>query len=107
MLVTEEGLRAAEASWDAHYHATADRCEAKHAPQTPEMEQCFGATYDANYAVDIAVQAAVYGLREYWQARALGAEPDRPLGEVLREIARMFERLPPEAREYFTRVTGI
>lgn len=105
MIYTEEGLRGAEQGWDAAYNAEADRCEALHEPKTPEMEACFGATYDANAAVGVAVQSAVAILQAYWRRRAAGEKPD--LKQALLEIQAIFNSLPPQAKQYFDRVKGI
>lgn len=105
MIYTEEGLRGAEQGWDAHYNAEADRCEKLHEPKTPEMEACFGQTYDADAAVAIAVQSSVALLRAYWRRRAAGEKPD--LAQVLREIQAIVNDLPPQAKQYFDRVKGI
>ena len=107
MLVTEEGLRAAETAWDGHFNEKADECEAAHKPETPEMEECFGATYDADLAVDIAIRSAVALLRSYWTARAQGETPDRELREILEQVQQILNGLPPEALMYFRRVTGL
>lgn len=102
---TEDGLRAAEGGWDAYYRAEASRCEKLHEPQTPEMEACFGATYDADAKVAKAVESAVGLLRAYWVARAAGEKPD--IASVLRQVQELVQDLPPEAKKYFDRVRGL
>lgn len=104
-IYTEEGLRGAEQGWDGYYNDEADRCESLHEPKTPEMEQCLGATYDADAAVALVVQSAVALLRGYWIARAAGENPD--LTKVLTQIQALIDDLPPEAKKYFDRVKGI
>lgn len=105
MIYTEEGLRGAEQGWDAAYNTKADRCEGMHEPKTPEMEACFGKTYDADAAVAKVVKTSVALLRSYWRHRAAGEKPD--LAQVLKEIQALVADLPPEARQYFDRVRGI
>jgi hypothetical protein len=104
-LYTEDGLRAAESAWDAYYRAEAARCERLHEPRTPEMEACFGNTYDADGRVGTAVQSAVSLLRAYWAARAAGGRPD--LQALLQQVAAIVRDLPPEARAYFDKVKGL
>ncbi len=105
VVYTEEGLRAAETTWDGYYRAEADRCGSLHEPKTPEMEECFGDTYDADAKVAAAVQSAVALLRAYWLARAAGENPD--FTELMREVQKIMDDLPPEAWQYFARVKGI
>ena len=105
LVYTEEGLRAAEQGWDGHYDSEADRCEKLHDPQTPEMETCFGDTYDADAAVAKVVQSAVALLRGYWVARAAGETPD--FASVVAQVQALVDDLPPEAKKYFERVKGI
>lgn len=102
---TEEGLRAAEQSWDGYYRSEATRCEARYEPKTPEMEDCFGATYDADAKVAKAVEAAVALLRTYWVARAAGDRPD--FAKVVQQVAQILRDLPPEAAAYFDKVKGL
>lgn len=104
-IYTEEGLRGAEEGWGAHFNVEANRCEALHEPQTPAMEACFGATYDADAAVAVVVTTAVGLLRAYWIARAAGENPD--FAKVLRQVGELVDNLPPEAKRYFDRVKGI
>lgn len=104
---TENGLRAGEQAWDAYYREEAARCEKLHEPQTPEMETCFGATYDADAAVATAIESAVALLRTYWLARAAGQEPDPSWTEIMAEVEQILRDLPPEALEFFQRVRGI
>lgn len=104
-LYTEEGLRGAEQGWDTYYNSEADRCEKLHEPQTPEMEACFGQTYDIDAQVAKVVESAVALLRAYWRRRAAGEDPD--LSQVLSEIQALVDDLPPEAKAYFDRVKGI
>ena len=63
MVYTEGGIEAAEKGWDTHYNAKGDDCERKFKPKTPAMEECFGATYDADAAVERAVRSIVALLR--------------------------------------------
>lgn len=105
LIYTEEGLRSAEQGWDAYYNAEADRCEALYEPKTPDMEACFGKTYDADAVVGKVVESAIASLRSYWRRRAAGEQPD--LAQVLRELGALIDDLPPEARTYFDRVRGI
>lgn len=105
VIYTEEGLRAAEQAWDGYYRAEAERCEKLHEPETPEMETCFGKTYDADAHIATAVQSAVAVLRTYWAARAAGDKPD--FAEVLRQVQAIVDDLPPEARKYFDNVRGL
>ena len=104
-IYTEEGLRAAEKSWDGHYRSEADRCEKLHEPATPEMEACFGASFDADAKIATAVQSAVALLRTYWTARAAGEKPD--FGAVVKQVKAIVDGLPPEARKYFDNVRGL
>jgi hypothetical protein len=105
LVYSEEGLRAAELTWDEYYNDKAAACEAEFRPQTPEMEACFGATYDADGKVATAVQSAVLTLRAYWTARAAGQKPD--WAAVVRHVVALVEGLPPEARTFFSRVKGL
>lgn len=104
-IYTEEGLRGAEQGWDGYYNAEADRCESLYEPKTPEMEDCFGKTYDVNAAVGKVVRSAVALLQGYWIARAAGEHPD--FAEIITQIQTMIDELPPEAKQYFDRVRGI
>jgi hypothetical protein len=105
MLVSESGLTAAEARWDAEYHRRLDVCAAKCEPMTPCAEQCFGPTYDADAKVNVVIGSVVTMLRVYWTARAAGEQPDWL--ETARAVAKALDALPPEAREYFDRVRGV
>lgn len=105
VVYTEEGLRAAETTWDGYYRFEAERCESRYEPKTPEMEECFGSTYDADAKVAEAVQSAVALLRTYWLARATGKDPD--FAELMREVQKIVDDLPPEAGQYFARVKGV
>jgi hypothetical protein len=102
---TENGLRAGEQAWDGHYRSEATRCEQLHEPETPEMEACFGHTYDADAKVATAITTAVALLRAYWAARAAGEQPDWKA--VAQQVTAIIEALPPEARAYLERVKGI
>jgi hypothetical protein len=102
---TENGLRAGEQAWDGHYRTKAEHCEKLHEPETPEMEECFGKTYDANEKVGTAIQSAVALLRAYWTARAAGDQPD--WGKVIEEVQKIIDDLPPEAKAYFDKVRGL
>lgn len=102
---TEEGLRAAEQGWDTNYNAQATHCAKLHEPKTPEMEECFGRTYDVDAAIGVAVESAVALLQGYWRRRAAGEKPD--LAQVLKEVQALVDGLPPEAKEYFDRVRGL
>lgn len=102
---TEGGLRAGAEAWDGVYKAKAAECSSQFEPNTPDMEGCFGAHYDADAKVGIVIESAVAALRTYWTARAAGKNPDiKVLAQRLREI---FEDLPLEAREMFDRVRGL
>lgn len=98
-IYTEGSIRAAEEKWHEYYNATADDCEAEHEPKTQEMEECFGDTYDANAKVEVAIRSVVAMLRAYWTARSQGSNPD--FGSLQVEIDRIFQDLPPEARDVF------
>ena len=105
LVYTEEGIRAAEQAWDSYYRAKADDCRSKFKPKTPEMERCFGKTYEADLAVAKALRSVVALLRGYWVARAQGEDPD--WFEVVQEVDRIVRDLPPEARQFFEKVRGI
>lgn len=102
---TEGGIEAAGQEWVRDYNAKADECERLHAPESPEMEECFGAWYDAHVKALEAVKYTRAVLIGYWTARAAGEKPD--LLAVLRDIQAAFDALPPEAKAYFDRVKGI
>ncbi len=102
---TENGLRAGEQSWDGHYRSEAARCEKLHEPKTPEMETCFGDTYDADAKVATAIKSAVALLRTYWTARAAGQKPD--WATVMKQVQEILNDLPPEAADYFKKVAGL
>ena len=102
---TEGGLRAGAGAWDVAYKAKAAECESKHEPATPAMEGCFGAHFDADAKVGIAIEAAVAVLRTYWVARAAGEKPD--VKKLAAELSTIIEDLPPEVRVYFDRVKGL
>lgn len=105
MIVTEQGLTAGAEVWHDAYMQAADDCAAEHAPRTPGMEACFGGWYDADAKVGVVLKSAVGALRAYWVARAAGARPD--IRETLRSVHAILRDLPPEARSYFRRVTGV
>lgn len=105
LVYTENGLRAGEQSWDGHYRSEAARCEKLHETETPEMETCFGDTYDADGKVETAVKSAVALLRAYWTARAAGQNPD--WAAVAQQIKAILDDLPPEAVAYFAKVSGL
>ena len=105
MLVTEDGLAAAESAWNAAYTARLDYCKAHYAPRTPEATACFGEWYDADQAVGVAIQAAVMVLREYWTLRAQGKNPSYAL--ALQRANDLLKQLPPKAYPYFVRVLGV
>jgi len=105
VVYTEGGLAAAEKSWDTYYHDTADACESRYEPKTPEMETCFGAVYDIDAKVETAVRSIVALLRAYWTARAAEEEVDLP--KLLGQIQAVIDDLPPEAKTYFDRVKGL
>jgi hypothetical protein len=105
LVYTENGLRAGEQSWDGHYRSEATRCEKLHEPETPDMETCFGDTYDADAKVETAIKSAVALLRAYWTARAAGQSPD--WGAVAQQVKAILDDLPPEAVAYFAKVSGL
>lgn len=105
MVITENGLRAGEKSWDAHYRSEAERCEGLYEPKTPEMEDCFGETYDADAEVAKAIEAAVALLRAYWLARSQGKTPD--WNALMSDVQAIIQDLPEPAREFFQRVQDI
>jgi hypothetical protein len=105
LVYTENGLRAGEQSWDGHYRSEAARCEKLHEPETPDMEVCFGDTYDADAKVAKAVESAVALLRGYWTARAAGQEPD--WSAVAQQVQAILADLPPEATAFFAKVSGL
>lgn len=105
LIYTENGLRAGEQSWDGHYRGEATRCETLHEPETPDMEACFGDTYDADAKVATAVESAVALLRGYWTARAAGKNPDWPA--VAQQVQAILADLPPEAAAFFAKVSGL
>lgn len=104
VIYTEQGLEAASEQWDEEYRAIAAECAAKHQPKTPEMETCFGETYDLDAQVAEILEKAVKALRAYWAARAAGEHPD--LLSVMGAIQAMIDVLPPDVAEYFDRVQG-
>ena len=103
---TEQGLTAAELQWDDAFHERLKHCRNAHPPRTPAAEQCFGAWYDADRDVDVAVRAAVAVLRTYWTARAAG-ESDPAWSETQARVAQIVADLPPLPREYFERIKGL
>lgn len=105
LVYTENGLRAGEGAWDGHYRSEAKRCEKLHEPETPEMEVCFGQTYDADAKVETAIKSAVALLRAYWTARAAGKNPN--WAQVAQQVKAILDELPPEALAYFEKVKGI
>ena len=105
LVYSEDGLRAAEGAWDKYYNAKASECSEQFQPKTPEMEQCFGKTFDADAKVGVAVQSAVTLLRSYWVARAAGQKPDWKI--VMQQVNEIVQDLPPDVREIFNRVKGI
>jgi hypothetical protein len=105
MLVTEDGLAAAEELWDEEFYKQLDRCKSLHPPKTEQAEQCFGAVYDADRAVDFVVKTSVGLLRGYWRSRAAGAKP--AYETVLLEVHALIDSLPAVARHFFLRVRGV
>ena len=103
---TERGITAAAEAYHEAYHEKLADCSMRFAPRTPGAEQCFGAWYDADANVDVAVRSAVALLRTYWTARAAG-KSDPGWRETQTRVAALIRDLPPVARQYFERVEGI
>ena len=97
VVYSEESLALAELAWDAAYRARAEFCESKYEPKTPEMEDCFGAWYDADADVARALETSVAILRAYWRARAAGKNPS--WAEVVSQINAALADLPKEAQD--------
>ena len=105
MVLTEAGVRAAEAQWDAHYYQVLKSCSDRFPAGTEEAKTCFGPTYEANKKTEAAVITVVTALRLYWTARAAGEDPDWK--RTAAQIASVVGDLPPDVRQYFERVQGI
>lgn len=104
MLVTEEGITAADNAWGDHYNAKLAECKALHDPGTPGALECFGPTHAADAVVSAVVVGSIEILREYWRARAAGVKPDYTT--ALKRVALLMAKLPAEAIPYFARVRG-
>lgn len=92
----ERGLDAGNAAWDEHYNAELERCKKVAEPGTPEAEECFGKTFDANKKIGLGIESAVAALRLFWTAYAAGAEPKELRSILSSELPKIMEDFPDE-----------
>jgi hypothetical protein len=105
LIITENGVVSASDAWDIYYNAKADSCESRFEPQTPEMEECFGETYDIDAQVKASLESIIILLREYWHIRAAGGNVN--WADTVNRVMVIIDSLPTSARKYFERVKGL